>query len=124
MKARRNYDSEFKQTAVVLSHHWDDIGKLAEELEIKPEILYRWRREAKKAKEGAFPGHGNPKMTEEQKEINSGQGSQYTSIAWIHYLEEQGIQISMDSKGRAIDNIWIDRFWKSIKYNYIFFESL
>ena len=69
MKPRRNYDPEFKKMAVDLSHHRDDIGKLAEELEIKPELLYRWRREAKQAKEGAFPGHGNPKMTEEQKEI-------------------------------------------------------
>jgi transposase InsO family protein len=55
--------------AVDLSHHRDDIGKLAAELEIKPDLLYRWRREAKKAKEGAFPGHGNPKMTKEQKAI-------------------------------------------------------
>lgn len=52
--------------------------------------------------------------------INSDQGSQYTSHTWINYLESQGIQISMDSKGRAIDNVWIERFWKSIKYNYIY----
>ena len=69
MKPRRVYDPEFKKMAVDLSHHRDDIGKLAEELEIKPDLLYRWRREAKKAKEGAFPGHGNPKMTKEQQEI-------------------------------------------------------
>ena len=58
--------------------------------------------------------HGRPKI------INTDQGSQYTSFAWTHFLEEQGIQISMDSKGRAIDNIWIERFWKNIKYNYIY----
>ena len=66
--------------AVDLSHHRNDIGKLAEELEIKPEILYRWRREAKKTKEGAFPGHGNPKMTEEQKES-----------AWQKWLDTERI---------------------------------
>ena len=59
-------------------------------------------------------------VPEKPEIINSDQGSLYTSFAWIHYLEEQGIQISMDSKGRAIDNIWIERFWKSIKYNYIY----
>ena len=58
--------------------------------------------------------HGKPEI------VNTDQGSQYTSFAWTHFLEEQGIQISMDSKGRAIDNIWIERFWKSIKYNYIY----
>ena len=62
----------------------------------------------------AIARHGKPEI------INSDQGSQYTSFALIHYLEEQGIQISMDSKGIAIDNIWIERFWKSIKYNYIY----
>ena len=69
MKTRRKYDQEFKQMAVELSHHREDISKLAEELDIKPNLLYRWRREAKLVQGGAFPGHGNPKLTEEQKEI-------------------------------------------------------
>lgn len=62
----------------------------------------------------AIARHGKPEI------VNTDQGSQYTSFAWTNYLEEQGIQISMDSKGRAIDNIWIERFWKSIKYNYVY----
>jgi putative transposase len=62
----------------------------------------------------AIAKHGKPDI------INSDQGSQYTSFAWINYLEDQGIKISMVGKGRATDNIWIDRFWKSIKYNYIY----
>jgi len=69
MKTRRKYDQEFKQMAVELSHHREDISKLAEELDINPNLLYRWRREAQQVQEGAFPGHGNPKQTEEQKEI-------------------------------------------------------
>jgi putative transposase len=52
--------------------------------------------------------------------INSDQGSQYTSSAWTHYLEQESIRISMDGKGRATDNAWIERFWKNIKYNYIY----
>lgn len=52
--------------------------------------------------------------------INSDQGSQYTSALWTQYLEKLNIKISMDGKGRAIDNIWIERFWKSIKHNYIY----
>jgi transposase len=69
MKTRRKYDREFKEMAFELSRHREDISELAEELDIKPDLLYRWRREANKAQGGAFPGHGNPKMTEEQKEI-------------------------------------------------------
>ena len=62
----------------------------------------------------AISRHGKPEI------INSDQGSQYTSFAWTNHLEKEGIKISMDGKGRATDNIWIERFWKSLKYNYIY----
>ena len=48
--------------------------------------------------------------------INSDQGCQFTSDEWVHYLQEQGIQISMTGKGRCNDNIYIERFWRSFKY--------
>lgn len=62
----------------------------------------------------AIERNGKPEI------INSDQGSQYTSFAWINFLESQGIRISMDGKGRATDNTWIERFWKTIKYGYIY----
>ncbi|MBR9860033.1 IS3 family transposase [bacterium] len=62
----------------------------------------------------AIATYGKPEI------INSDQGSQYTSSAWIHYLQEQDINISMDGKGRATDNTWIERFWKTLKYNHIY----
>lgn len=52
--------------------------------------------------------------------INSDQGSQYTSSAWTNFLEDNEIKISMDGKGRATDNTWIERFWKNLKYNYVY----
>jgi putative transposase len=54
--------------------------------------------------------------------INSDQGSQYTSSSWNRSMEDHKVKISMDGKGRAIDNIWIERFWKTIKYNYLTFN--
>jgi putative transposase len=47
--------------------------------------------------------------------INSDQGSQFTSDDWINYLCEQDIRISMTGKGRCKDNIYIERFWRSLK---------
>jgi putative transposase len=64
--------------------------------------------------EDAIATYGKPEI------INSDQGTQYTSALWTQYLESLEIQISMDGKGRALDNIWIERFWKSIKYDYIY----
>lgn len=51
---------------------------------------------------------------------NSDQGSQYTSKEYIQVLKGHDIRISMDGKGRALDNIYIERFWKSIKYEKIY----
>lgn len=51
---------------------------------------------------------------------NSDQGSQYTSEEYIKVLNGHGIKISMDGKGRALDNVYIERFWRSIKQEKIY----
>jgi putative transposase len=48
--------------------------------------------------------------------FNTDQGSQFTSDVWIDVLAKNGIQISMDGKNRALDNIFIERLWRSVKY--------
>jgi putative transposase len=58
--------------------------------------------------------YGVPKI------INSDQGSQYTTKNWKELLNKNNIQISMDRKGRCKDNIWIERFWRTIKQEYIY----
>jgi putative transposase len=55
--------------------------------------------------------------------INSDQGSQFTSEVHIELLKKYEIQISMDGKGRAIDNIFIERFWRTIKYEDIYLKA-
>lgn len=48
--------------------------------------------------------------------VNSDQGSQFTSDEWITMLKEMGIKVSMTGKGRCLDNIYIERFWRSFKW--------
>ena len=55
--------------------------------------------------------------------INSDQGCQFTSYAWIEALENRGILVSMDGKGRYLDNIYIERFWRSVKYEEFYLNS-
>ena len=62
----------------------------------------------------AIATHGAPQI------INSDQGSQFTSEVYTSLLKENGIQISMDGKGRAIDNIFIERLWRSVKYEHLY----
>jgi len=51
---------------------------------------------------------------------NSDQGTQYTSSEYIEALKKHNIQISMDGKGRALDNVYIERFWRSLKQEKIY----
>ena len=52
--------------------------------------------------------------------FNTDQGSQFTSVAFTSVLETADIQISMDGRGRALDNIFIERFWRTIKYEDVY----
>lgn len=52
--------------------------------------------------------------------INSDQGSQYTSEHWISFLQEAGIRISMDGKGRATDNAFIERWFRTLKHRHVY----
>jgi putative transposase len=55
--------------------------------------------------------------------FNTDQGSQYTSKEFTDILKNNNIQISMDSKGRALDNVYIERLWRSLKYENIFLNE-
>jgi putative transposase len=54
---------------------------------------------------------------------NSDQGSHFTSEAYLALLEQAGIQISMDGRGRCLDNIFTERLWRSLKYENVFPSS-
>ena len=56
--------------------------------------------------------------------MNTDQGSQFTGSAWITTLTEAGIRISMDGRGRCMDNIFIERLWRSLKQEAIYLEEL
>ncbi|MBM5574980.1 DDE-type integrase/transposase/recombinase [Deefgea sp. CFH1-16] len=55
--------------------------------------------------------------------FNTAQGSQFTSDQWTHKLQENGVKISMDGRGRALDNIFVERQWRSVKYEDIYPKS-
>ena len=62
----------------------------------------------------AIETYGKPEI------VNTDQGSQFTSPVFINELKKHDIKISMDGKGRALDNIYIERFWRTIKYEHIY----
>ena len=67
--------------------------------------------------EEALRAHGRPKI------FNTDQGSQFTSMAFTRALLEAGVAISMDGRGRALDNIFVERLWRSVKYEDIYLKG-
>jgi putative transposase len=55
--------------------------------------------------------------------FNTDQGSQFTSEAFTGRLEASGIAISMDGRGRALDNVFIERLWRTVKYENIYLKE-
>lgn len=62
----------------------------------------------------AFRTHGTPEV------FNTDQGCQFTSQEWTELLKERGIRISMDGRGRALDNVFVERLWRSVKYEEVY----
>jgi putative transposase len=55
--------------------------------------------------------------------FNTDQGAQFTSLVFTRRLKEQGIKISMDGRGRALDNIFVERLWRSVKYEEVYVKD-
>ncbi len=69
------------------------------------------------ALEEALERYGTPEI------FNTDQGSQFTSAAFTDVLKAHKIRISMDGKGRALDNIFVERLWRSVKYEEIYLKQ-
>ena len=67
--------------------------------------------------EEALRNHGKPEI------FNSDQGSQFTSAAFTDVLKREGIVISMDGRGRAFDNIFVERLWRSVKHEDVYLKG-
>jgi putative transposase len=69
------------------------------------------------ALEEAVENYGAPEI------FNTDQGSQFTSEEFTGVLKQHGIQISMDGKGRWVDNVFVERLWRSVKYEDVYLKA-
>jgi putative transposase len=67
--------------------------------------------------EEALRAHGRPEV------FNTDQGSQFTSDAFTGVLLREGLAVSMDGRGRALDNIFVERLWRSVKYEDVYLKG-
>jgi putative transposase len=65
----------------------------------------------------AFEGFGQPEI------FNTDQGAQFTADAFTKSLRDRGIAVSMDGKGRCLDNVFVERLWRSLKYEEVYLHA-
>ena len=70
------------------------------------------------ALEEAMARYGKPEI------FNTDQGSQFTSPRFVDVLLDAGVRVSMDGKGRWMDNVFIERLWRSLKYECVYIHAL
>lgn len=56
--------------------------------------------------------------------MGTDQGSQFTGADWITTLTEADVRVSMDGRGRCMDNIFIERLWRSLKYEAVYLQDI
>ncbi len=71
----------------------------------------------REALEEALARYGSPEI------FNTDQGSQFTSVEFIDVLKKRGIRISMDGKGAWRDNVFVERLWRSVKYEEVYLRA-
>ncbi len=80
-------------------------------------VEHHGRRVLRGRLEEAIARYGRPDI------FNTDQGSQFTSFAFTGLLKDNGIAISMDGKGRWMDNVFIERLWRSLKYECVYLNA-
>lgn len=108
-------------TYIPLEHGW---GYLVAIIDWHSRAILSWRLSntmtvdfCVEALEEALRQHGRPEI------FNTDQGAQFTSPDFTGVLKREGIKISMDGKGRATDNIFIERVWRSLKYEDVYLHD-
>ena len=67
--------------------------------------------------EEAFNHHGTPEL------VNTDQGSQFTAEEFVQAVKDKGCRLSMDGRGAWRDNVFVERLWKSVKYERVYFHA-
>jgi transposase InsO family protein len=96
-------------TAVV---DWASRKVLAHRVAITMEAMH-----AVEALEEAFAKYGQPEI------VNTGQGSQFTATVFTEAVLSRGIRLSMDGKGAWRDNVFVERMWRSVKYEEVYLKA-
>ena len=109
-RTRRRFDGKFKaKVALEAIRELKTISEIAMQFRVYPNQATTWKKQ--------LLAHGTPEI------FNTEQGSQFTSRFFTERLMSKSIEISRDGRGRALDNVFIERLWRSVKYEDIYLKG-
>ena len=112
-RPRRNHTAVFKvKVALAAIRGEKTLAELAEQFDVHANQITQWKSQLLEGAAGVFG-----------EVFNTDQGSQFSSEAFTGRLKEEGIKISMDGRGRWRDNVFMERIWKSIKYEEVYLHA-
>jgi len=152
MSKRKQHRPEFKaKVALEALKGEETISELASRFGIHPTMIHQWKRIRRLMRlMGLMPIYQKPNTRKVLSRrisntleagfcvdalneaihkfgppeiMNTDQGSQFTSFVWTDQLRRSGIRISMDGKGRFLDNIFVERLWRSLKYECVYLHA-
>lgn len=85
--------------------------------------LLSWELSSALEKRFCLEALGGALQTSRPEIFNTDQGAQFTSPVFVEALENSGIRVSMDGRGRVYDNIFVERFWRSVKYGDVYLHE-
>jgi putative transposase len=139
-RPRRNHTPAFKAKVALAAIKGDrTLAQLAEQFDVHPNQITSWKAQLEggaadvllswrlsitmeaafcvETLEDAMAHHGKPEI------FNTDQGSQFTGSAFTGVLANSGIAISMDGKGAWRDNVFVERLWRSVKYEEVYLRA-
>jgi hypothetical protein len=146
-KAKAAYSGSQVQGCIRGAKGVEDGGRVSlEPQEVHPTLVNRWKKELQEGGRSLF---GGPKRKEREMEVlqaalyeeigrlkfeldwlkkklplsNSDQGVQFTSLEFTGRLETAGIAVSHDGRGRALDNVFVERLWRSVNYEDVYIKD-
>lgn len=123
---RVRHTSDFKaKVAIEAIKGQKTLNEMASLYGVHSNQIVRWKKQATDEMSALFSGSTTRKDRDEAvpEIFNTDQGSQYTAKAFIDLLKVHPIRISMDGRGRALDNVFVERLWRSVKQEEVYLHD-
>ena len=128
MRRRRRFSGDLKAKVALEAFRGDlPLQEIASKHQVHPNQVSTWKRQAIEGLGEVFSSGVDRRRRDHESEVHelhAKGSSQFTGFAFTGRLQAAGVRISMDGRGRCMDNIFIERLWRSLKYEAVYLHDL